>query len=584
MTTIIHKEAVVAHSAATIVNTAVNHLSISQSVDTASHDTSAKPSAMESLIKSALPGSGAKGGDAVNARGPDDPTQGGSDPGKGGGNSASDDYASTAAALRISLNAQFGDPAKDPTHPNAQDDLIRGGCPAEAALTAQLGLSGSANQPDPHHPAQATDPFDHTKRQSEVDALKSHQGPEESMVGGKGAFMSQDKCNVKDETGQKCENVKDKTYEDGPYHVVTVDNKDGSQTRYSKDQTTGHELLFQKFEDGSKTWTDYDPKTKETTVDTINNGHERIVTFDSSGKIISDSDHPKGKGTSIPDEEHQTSLPPGLANQINKELQDEIKSQNLPNHKGDSINVVDTDIPGTVSTADTKGVVIGSKDGLISNPGSVDLARDTGGSGPGLGSTSGNTINNLDQMSQGPGRDERGPPPDIKHDTPGAAATGGQHSNGNDQGSSSAKPVETVALHAVVQLQDPVDKHDGPHQGEPIKPAAEKLATAQIVQDAGHGAHQDAGSGFADLIRAAQNPAQFGLVATTQPAGPDAAATLHLANADVGGHGFGPHDGGHEVTATATAAVVHEDHSHAVVDQHHAVAAPVLDHVQVAHH
>jgi hypothetical protein len=35
---------------------------------------------------------------------------------------------------------------------------------------------------------------------------------------------------------------------------------------------------------------------------------------------------------------------------------------------------------------------------------------------------------------------------------------------------------------------------------------------------------------------------------------------------------------------TATAAVVHEDHSHAVVDQHHTVAAPVLDHVQVAHH
>lgn len=567
MTTIIHKEAAVAHSAATIANAAVNHLSISQSVDATNPDTSAKPSAVESF--------GVKGRDAVNARGADDPTQGGSDPGKGGGNSASDDYASAAAALRVSLDAKFGDPAKNPTQDNAHDDLIRGGRPSEAPLTARLGLPGSANQPDPHHPSQATDPFDHTKRQSEVDALKSHQGPEESMVG----------AEPSNTPGVKKVTVEDKTYGDGHvYHVVTKEYNDGSSTRVSTDQTTRHELLTQTFEDGSKTWTEYDPKTGETTVDTYNaaNGHERIVTFDSNFKIISDSDHPKGGGTKLPDEDHQTTLSPGLANQVHKEIENEIKSQHLPNHKGDSINVVDTDIPGTVSTADTKGAVIGSKESLISTPHSVEGLQDGGGSGPGARSTTGDTINNLDQVSQGSGPEERGPQPEIKHGTPGAAATGGQQSNGNDQGSSSAKPVETVALHAVVQLQDAVDKHDGPHQGEPIKPAAEKLGATQIVPDAGHGAHQDAVSGFADLIRAAQNPAQFGLDTTTQPPGHDAAAMLHLAaQVDIGGHGFGAPGGGHEMTAAA--AVVHEDHSPAVIDQHHSVA-PVLDHVQVAHH
>jgi hypothetical protein len=573
MTTIIHKDAVVAHSAATIANAAVIHrdLSIGQAIDQAKADTT-KPSAVQSLVESTLPDTGHKGQDAVIAHGGDDPTQGGSDPGKGGGKSASDDYASTAAALRDSLNAQFGDPAKAPTQDNAQDNLIRGGRPSEAALAAQLGLPGSANQPDPHHPTQATDPFDHTKRQSEVDAIKSHQGPEESMVGAD-VYTSKE---LKDKNGHM-------------HQLDSHDDGNGHHRHYDKDEKTGEVLtLFEDDKDGSWTLIDKDPRTGHTT--TTSSTGEITVTDTKTGKVLDHTlpieplhdDHKKGGGGKLPDEDHQTTLSPGLANQVHKEIENEIKSQHLPNHKGDSINVVDTDIPGTVSTADTKGVVIGSKDGLISNPGSVDLARDTGGSGPGPRSTAGDTINNLDQMSQSSGPEERGHQPEIKHGTPGAAATDGQQSNGNDQGSSPAKPVETVAQHAVVQLQDAVDKHDGPHQGEPIKPAAEKPAAAQIVQDAGHGGHQDAGSGFADLIRAAQNPAQFGLVATTQPAAPDAAASLHLANADVGGHGFGPQDGGHEMTATA--AVVHEDHSHAVVDQHQTVAAPVLDHVEVPHH
>jgi hypothetical protein len=235
-----------------------------------------------------------------------------------------------------------------------------------------------------------------------------------------------------------------------------------------------------------------------------------------------------------------------------------------------------------VSTADVKGPIVDIKNNLLGGDrGNVEGMQNGGGTGPGLGSTSGDTINNLDQMSQSSGPEQRDHQPEIKHGTPGAAATGGQQSNGNDQGSSSAKLVETVALHAVVQLQDAVDKHDGPHQGEPIKPAAEKLGATQIVQDTGHGAHQDAGSGFADLIRAAQNPAQSGIVPPAPAGAHDATSLMHQASlGDLAGHLPDLHgiDNVH-APAAPTPVAMHDGH----VDQH-AIAAPVLDHISVAHH
>jgi hypothetical protein len=253
------------------------------------------------------------------------------------------------------------------------------------------------------------------------------------------------------------------------------------------------------------------------------------------------------------------------------------------------------------------------EEGLISgSPGEV---------GPGSGNE--NIIHDTDHPSQGSGPEERGPQPEIKHGTPGEGGTGGQQSNGHDQGAVAVSLVETPAQQAAHELHDallnryggdspshlegssgpgtrPGTVGEGAHLGPvavsrvetPAEQAAHELKDAlpktsggdsgHNVPDAGHGAHQDAVSSFADLIRAAQNPAQFGLVTTTQPPGHDTAAMLHLAaQVDIGGHSFGAPDGGHEMAAAA--AVVHVDHSPAVIDQHHTVA-PVLDHVQVAHH
>ena len=82
----------------------------------------------------------------------------------------------------------------------------------------------------------------------------------------------------------------------------------------------------------------------------------------------------------------------------------------------------------------------------------------------------------------------------------------------------------------------------------------------------------------ASLIRAAQNPKEFGLATAAHLAAPD--ATLHLAvNADFAGHGLGPHGVEDAHVAASVPVAVHD-----IPLDHHSVAAPVVDHIALAHH
>jgi hypothetical protein len=116
-----------------------------------------------------------------------------------------------------------------------------------------------------------------------------------------------------------------------------------------------------------------------------------------------------------------------------------------------------------------------------------------------------------------------------------------------------------------------------------IKPQ-KKLPGANLGGSLGHGPghggglEADAASGLADLIRAAQNPREFGLATAAHVAAPD--AVLHLAvNADLAGHGLPSHGAEDAHTAAASAIAVHDTHL-----DHHAVATPVVDHIVVSHH
>jgi hypothetical protein len=136
---------------------------------------------------------------------------------------------------------------------------------------------------------------------------------------------------------------------------------------------------------------------------------------------------------------------------------------------------------------------------------------------------------------------------------------------------------DNPAVKAGEELKDAYLRAHPPHLGEPINPH-EKVPGPDLGQGLGHSS-TGGGSSFADLIRVAQNPKEFGLATGTHPTASDTA--LHLAvNADLSGHGFGP--SGVEdlhVATGVTSVTVHDIH----VDQH-AITTPVLDQIHVVHH
>jgi hypothetical protein len=588
-----HKETVAAHPVSTVtIDASLTHrdLSIGQAIERAVAD-STKPSPEQSaaatdshLPKIDIPGLGLEG-----LRFTDSSP---SDSGKGGEHSDPlADLAAAVAGARGRLTAmdptqhdptQKGDLHDDWMHQTRPADLLthnNGSIPSNtssgsgsngpgggSASNGSGGGSGSNGSGGKSEGGTGLDSH-HLQRPDGPPPDSSAHNPAESMIaaetGGGG-----------DKKGENIDDGKVHHYKDdkGDDHTVLIQHpkdKDGTQdVYYDKNNATGTEVLVHQYPDGSAEVT-RNSEGRFILIDHIDKNGNEHITSGSSGS--------KG-GAGIPDEDHRYTLPPGIGDSL---LWDAIKQMQPPSHDGDLVNVAGDDFPGTVSAVGG-GATVPTGDRPVDpvNPagGMGDGGRPTGSPGQvGPGSGNGNIVNTTDWVSQGPGRDERGPPPDIKHDTPGAAATGGQQGNGNDQGAVAVSLVETPAQQAAHALQDALRRNDGGGSNE-----GPSHVTSQIVPDAGHGAHQDAVSGFADLIRAAQNPTQFGLVTTTQPPGHDAAAMLHLAaQVDIGGHGFGAPGGGHEMTAAA--AVVHEDHSPAVIDQHHSVA-PVLDHVQVAHH
>jgi hypothetical protein len=132
--------------------------------------------------------------------------------------------------------------------------------------------------------------------------------------------------------------------------------------------------------------------------------------------------------------------------------------------------------------------------------------------------------------------------------------------------------VESTTQRVAHDLQNAADSHSDGHKTAQEVQGVQHTGSDIASVLGGSSGNPDHG-GFADLIRAAQNPVQAGLVTAAPPAvHPD----LHLALNGVTGHDFSVPD-----LHTATATVeVHDVH----VDQH-AIAAPALDHhVEVVHH
>src|SRR5205807_9626823 len=127
---------------------------------------------------------------------------------------------------------------------------------------------GVPNQPDPQPPSQATEPNDHTRRQSEVDAAKSHQGPEESMVGAQPSHSSDD---FKDPKGHM-------------HHQEYYDDGKGDWAIFDKDTKTGKGFQFISHKDGSWTRQTTDPHTGHTT--TQSSTGEFTVTNTETGKVL----------------------------------------------------------------------------------------------------------------------------------------------------------------------------------------------------------------------------------------------------------------------------------------------------------
>jgi hypothetical protein len=331
-------------------------------------------------------------------------------------------------------------------------------------------------------------------------------------------------------------------------------------------------------------------------------------------------DGKKSGGAKMPDGDHQTALPDWLRDEVRKELQAEIKSMHLPTHDTDNVNVRD-DVPGTVSQGDLKGATVDKFHNILGGDtfGNPGIWQDRG-TGAGSVPTNYNGIAGAidygpdhDEPPQSSGREERNTQHPI-HTDPAAHGDGGGGNAQNTSGSLALSLIETATQEAAHQrdpwgtrgryeqaadapkdvaetpgqkaaheLQDALDRHDGPSQHEPIK-SQEKLPGADLGGSLGHGPghggglEADAASGFADLIRAAQNPREFGLAATAHVTTPDAVPHLAM-NADLAGHLLPSHGTEDAHAAAASAIAVHDVHL-----DHHAVAMPVVDHIVAAHH
>ena len=261
-------------------------------------DDNSKPSAEQSLAESSLPHPmvGDPAGQLaarLPEKSPDD------DPGKGHGGSSAGRFKTPADTLR---DMTHPNPADDPSRGRGdlQDDLIY--MPSREDLAAQLGHENIKQTTDPRKstdapglghnlqrpggpPDEGSGVFDSPGHRDAMDMLST---PKDSTT------------KVHDESGTKHETVKDTTSADGHHwhEVRTVywSDQPGKQNeviQYSKDTTSGTEVLIQKSDDGDMTATTYDPKTGKTSVAEhwLTDQQHTIIYDSKTGKVL-ENEHP----------------------------------------------------------------------------------------------------------------------------------------------------------------------------------------------------------------------------------------------------------------------------------------------------
>jgi hypothetical protein len=352
-------------------------------------------------------------------------------------------------------------------------------------------------------------------------------------------------------------------------------NNAGNSSGSTPDKPVNGITTFHNDKDGSTTVTDLNNHTVTTL---YNDGSSDTWKCDDTGKKLGDPEHSDpNKSPSIPDEDHQGAVNLPFSNLVH----DALKSEHQPSHENDNKNVVDSDIPGTVSSSDLTGGA-NVKDRLLSDNGTT---LDGPGGGPVFG-TPGPNNNHATPDFGGPEDNTTtsatGPTvrtqPAMKTNVPGSQSGheqgGGDHKGDHDSASVSLTPissaVETAVKHADLNLLDSSNSHktaqsmDGVHTGSDI--------TSILGGNPDAGAGHDNGA-FADLIRLAQHPVHSGLAALAPAATHDAIASLQLsALGDVASHLPSVHhvDDVHAASSVTLATAAHDDHAHLTV--------PVFDH------
>jgi hypothetical protein len=344
----------------------------------------------------------------------------------------------------------------------------------------------------------------------------------------------------------------------------TTDTYDSHGNVVSHEQTT-------KDNDGDTTRDTFDAKGH--LVDHVTEdkkGHWTEDTYDAQGHH---TDHRTGTYSSkMPDQDHQ-----GAVNLPYSDiLHDAMSSIHQPSHENDNRNVVDTDVPGLVSSSDLKGggPVLTNRllsdngttlDGPVGGPVFGGPAPNNNRARPDVGGPDDNSATAADGPSV---RNEPGMKTNVSQS--GHEQSGGDHNGGHD--SASPTPI-SIAIETAVQhadsLLDGSNSHktaqsvEGAHSGNDI---ASVLGGNTGSAGAGHDF-----SGFADLIRLAQNPVQAGLAAPAAAATHDPIAALQLAVlSDAASHLPGVQHFDDLHVATSATVAVHDDHAQLTV--------PVVDH------
>jgi hypothetical protein len=644
MSTADHKQTVAGHTASTVtINSALNYsnLSIAQAIEEAIADSS-KPPSEQSLLGSGLPNDlfknpGMSQLETLLGRFFNDPS---SDPGTDGSHDPLSDLAGAITAARSRLTAL--DPTNQPD-PTQKPDLVGNSLPSASELRNELasllGIPASSLPADPKDPKNQESGSHHRERPDgpptgdPAGAHDPNHAKVEGMLsaGGSGS----DSMDYKDKhghvhhwedhwDGKGNEVISDKDQKTGA-GTVTILHADHSSVKQTTDPA--HHTVTTTTTSADRTQTTTTAITDKkvwpdgtVTVSETKQGEPPLEPLDPKGADSGGKN--SGGGAKMPDGDHQTVLPDWLRNEVQKELQAEIKSMHLPTHDNDTVNVRD-DVPGTVSQGDLKGITADKFHNILGGDtfNNEGIWQD-GGAGsvsPNYNGTAG-AIDygpDHDEVPQTSGRKERNPQHPIHTDPtahgnasePNADAGGrpdlslsglietaaqqaahklqdamvhddpwGTRARYEQAANSPANVAETPAQKAAHELQDAAAQHDAPNQHEPIKPH-ENLAGAGLGgifdhgPDHGGGSQADAASGFADLMHAAQNPKEF-VTAVTHPGG--AETSLHVAgNADLGGHGAHFEDA-HVASAAVPAADIHVDH--------YSVSAPMIDHVAIGHH